>query len=94
MEHVSFVSLVKHFKIKVKATAIMQYEDLLKSDQIKLKRHELLKTSYAEFVGTCMDSFWLAWELKTDLAHTHKKLKLTVANVTKKMPLWLRRPQS
>lgn len=84
VEHVSFVSFVKHFKIEAKARAITQYEDLLESERIKLKRRELLKTSYTEFVGTRMESFWSMWEAKTELAHTQNKLKLTAANITKK----------
>lgn len=77
----SFGSFVKNFKIKDKATAIKQYEDLLRSERIKARRRERLKASFAEFVGTRLDSFRSMWEQKAELT-------------LRKLLSWLRTPHS
>ncbi|KAK3805525.1 MAG: hypothetical protein J3Q66DRAFT_407535 [Benniella sp.] len=84
VEHVSFGSFVKKFKLKNKDHAIKRYQDLLNSKLLLAKRQKRLQQAFEQFQTSRLPAFWASWVQAGVLQDTQKNLDVNAKIISKK----------
>ncbi|KAF9404240.1 hypothetical protein BGZ76_007036, partial [Entomortierella beljakovae] len=67
VEHVSFPSFVKNFRLTDQRGALADYAELLTASEISEKRRQVLQSTHATFMKNRLQSFWKVWEAQEKL---------------------------